>query len=401
MRVTTNQIFFRSLNSVLSLQDDIHRSQLQVGTGRRVLKASDDPVASSQALNLSGRLNALDQYERNSGLATLRLAEQESAIDGAQNTLQRVRELVLQAKNRSMTTADRRFIAAEINERLNEMLNLANKRNASNEFIFAGTAVDTLPFTTDAAGAVQYNGNFNTRELEISEGRTVGEGLSGADVFMAVRNGNGTFVSSLGTANTGTGRVINDTVVDVTSFTTDSFRIVFTAPDTYDVVNDTAGTTVASAQPYTPGTAIPFNGISVAITGAPATGDAFLIGPSRHQSVFATIAKARDDMSVDLTTPELGAEFSFNMDRALSDIDLALDSLNSIRAQIGARQHALDAQSTINAEAGIQLETVKSRLLDIDMVEAISDLARQTQALEAAQQAFVKVQGLSLFNFIR
>lgn len=400
MRVTNNQMFFRSLNSVLSLQNDVQRYQLQVATGKRLQKPSDDPVGAAQSLNLGDRLAALKQYDRNAGIATLRLSEQEVAIESTQNSLQRVRELVLQAKNRAMTTADRQFIAAEVGERLKEILNLANNQNSSGEYIFAGTAVDTVPFTLDLAGNVTYQGNQNTRELEIAEGRTIGESISGAEAFMAVRNGNGTFVSNLGAANSGTGRVINESIVDITAFSTDSFRINFTAPTTYDLINVTTGVTLAAAQTYTAGAAISFNGISLAITGQPNTGDEFLVGPSQNQSVFATIAKVQRDMSRDLPTAEHAAEFAFNLDRALGDIDLALDSLNAVRAQIGARQHAIDSQTNVNAEVGVQLETVKSAIEDVDMVEAISHLARQTQVLEAAQQAFVRVQGLSLFNFL-
>ncbi len=400
MRVTNNQVFFRSLNSVLGLQSDVQKYQLQVATGKRLQKPSDDPVGSAQSLNLGDRLAALKQYDRNAGIANLRLSEQESAIESTQNTLQRVRELALQAKNRAMTTADRQFIAAEVGERLKEVLNLANKQNSSGEYIFGGTAVDTVPFTLDLAGNVTYQGNQNTRELEIADGRTIGESISGAEVFMAVRNGNGTFVSNLGAANSGTGRIINESIIDITAFSTDSFRINFTAANTYDLINVTTGATVAAAQPYTDGAAISFNGISLAVTGQPNVGDEFLVGPSQNQSVFATIAKVQRDMARDLPTGELAAEFAFNLDRALGDIDLALDSLNAVRAQIGARQHAIDSQTNVNAEVSVQLETVKSAIEDVDMVEAISHLARQTQVLEAAQQAFVRVQGLSLFNFL-
>ncbi len=401
MRITSNQIFFRSLNGVLNLQEDVQKYQLQVATGKRIQQAADDPVGAAQSLDLGNRLGALKQFDRNANLASLRLSEQESAIEGTQNTLQRVRELILQTKNRSLSVADRRFVAAEVGERLNEVFNLANKRNSSNEYIFAGTAADAIPFTTNAAGTVLYTGNQNVRELEIAEGRTIGEGLSGADVFMAIRNGNGTFVTNLGVANTGTGRVINGQVTDITAFTTDSLRVVFTAANTYDLINDTTGATVQSGQTYTDGAALAFNGVTVAITGVPAVGDEFLIGPSQNQSVFATIAKAKQDMSVDLVSPELSAKFSSNLDRALGDIDLAMDSLNSIRAQIGARQNAIESQTTTNTDVSVQLEAVKSHLEDVDMVAAISHLARQSQALEAAQQAFVRVQGLSLFNFLR
>ncbi|MGH8595939.1 MAG: flagellar hook-associated protein FlgL, partial [Gammaproteobacteria bacterium] len=284
MRVSNNQNFFRSLNGMLDIQREIQKFQLQIATGKRILKSADDPVAAAQSLQLSDSLAALEQYDRNANLATLRLSEQESGIAATQNVLQRVRELILQAKNGSLTTTDRRFIATEVGERLNEVLQIGNRKNASGEFIFAGTAVDTLPFASDASGSVVYAGNDIVRELEIADGRTVAEALAGSEIFMAVRNGNGIFVTGLGAGNTGTGRLINDSITNLAAFTTDRFHIAFTAANTYDVINDTSGATVLSAQPYIDGSAIAFNGISVAVTGAPNIGDTFTVGPSLNQS---------------------------------------------------------------------------------------------------------------------
>ena len=401
MRVSTNQLFSSSLSQVLGLQKDIQQYQLQIATGKRSATPADDPIGAAQSLNLDDRLVALKQFDRNANLANLRLSEQESAIESTQNSLQRVRELVLQAKNRSLTTADRRFVAVEVGERLNEVLNLSNKKNSSGEYIFAGTAVTTIPFTADATGTVLYNGNQIVRELGISDGRTISEGLSGADVFMRTRNGNGVFVANLGAGNTGTGRVINDAVVNNSAFTTDTFNLVFTAPNTYDLINSTTGTTVLAAQTYTDGATIPFNGVSIAITGRPAIGDQFQISPSQNQSIFATIGKVKADMSIELTSPKLSSDFNFNLDRALAEIDTSLDTLNSARAEIGGRQNAIDGQTRSNGDVKVQLETVKGQIEDTDLTSAISQLARHTQALEAAQQAFVRVQGLSLFNFLR
>jgi len=41
-----------------------------------------------------------------------------------------------------------------------------------------------------------------------------------------------------------------------------------------------------------------------------------------------------------------------------------------------------------------------SKLTDLDYNKAISDLTFQQTALQAAQQSFAKVSGLSLFNFL-
>lgn len=401
MRIATSTQFYRALNGMMDSQAQIARAQQQVGTGKRLLSAADDPAAAAQVQGLGERLGAIEQFQRNADLLELRLSDQETAVSSAVNLLQRVRELTVQGRNGSLSPADRGFIATEIGQRLEELKGLANTRNAAGEHIFAGTAVDTLPFTTDAGGNVVYNGNENVRSLAITEGRTMIEAHSGVEVFMAVRNGNGTFVMDVPTTNTGTGRLGNDTLVNPATYQPDDFRISFTAADTFDVINDTTGTTVLSAQPYVPGAAIAFNGLSVAVTGAPATGDEFLVGPSANQSVFATLGNVMSTLRSPPTTDAARARFNFDMDRGLADIDQALERMLEVQATIGAKGNALFAQRSINEDLSVQLEKARSDLEDVDPVRAISDLARHSQALEAAQQAFVKVQGLSLFNFLR
>jgi flagellar hook-associated protein 3 FlgL len=253
----------------------------------------------------------------------------------------------------------------------------------------------------NAAGAVVYQGNDTVRSLSIAEGRSMVEAHSGSEVFMAVRNGNGTFVTGLGAANTGSGRLSNETLVLPTAYVPHDFRISFTAADTFDVINDTTGATVLAAQAYTPGMSVSFNGLSVSLSGTPAIGDEFTVEPSANQPVFATLDALMDTLRQPLLDDAGRASFNFAMDRSLQDIDRALEGMLEVQAEIGAKGNALLAQRSINEDMSIQLSKAKSDLEDVDPVKAISDLARHSQALEAAQQAFVKVQGLSLFNFLR
>ena len=401
MRVSTSLEFSRSLNNLTNLRAGVDRYQQQVSTGKRLFAGADDPVAASQTLNLTERLTTLAQYDRNANLASLRLSDQEAAMESVESSLQRVRELVLQGRNRTLSVNDRRFINAEIRQRLEELVGVANTRNASGEYIFAGGAVTTKPFTATAGGGVSYNGDQTARQLPIAEGRTVAEGVSGVEAFMAIRNGNGTFVTALGGTNTGTGTLVNDTVVDPTSYVPNNFRIVFTAANTFDVINDTTATTVLSNQTYTDGAAISFNGSSVAITGTPAVGDTFLSSPSQNQSMFTTVNNLIAAMDTSTSTLAQSATLGFTLDRGLADLDQALDKISELRAAIGGRQNSIDSQLQTNSELNLQLTKAKSALEDADPVEAISNLARYSQALEAAQQAFVKVQNLSLFNFLR
>jgi len=340
------------------------------------------------------------QFTRNANLADLRLSDQETAMSSATNLLQRTRELILKSKNAGLSSEDRRFIAAEIRQRLDELVQIGNTRNASGEYLFGGTAVDTVPFTINASGAVVFNGNENVRRLSIAEGRSLAEGFSGAEVFMGVRNGNGSFVMDVTSTNTGTGRLTNDTLLSAGAYVPHDFRIQFTAADTFDVIDDSTGATVLLAQPYTAGNAITFNGLSVAVKGEPAAGDSFTVAPSGNQSLFATVLNAISAMEMTPSSPALATLQSFDLDRALSDIDQGLSRLTALRASVGARQNTIESQISTNEDLKMQLKTVKSHLEDADPIEAISELARQSQALEAAQQAFVRVQSLSLFNYL-
>ena len=77
-----------------------------------------------------------------------------------------------------------------------------------------------------------------------------------------------------------------------------------------------------------------------------------------------------------------------------------MDRFREVQAVIGARRNTIESQKEANADLTLQLQTVQSQLEDADLVEAVSLLARESNALQAAQAAFVRVQGLSLFNFL-
>lgn len=86
---------------------------------------------------------------------------------------------------------------------------------------------------------------------------------------------------------------------------------------------------------------------------------------------------------------------------ALSDIDTALTGLLGTRAKVGARMNAIDDQKNANDAFELAVSKVRSSLEDLDYAEAISRFNQQLTALQASQQSFMKIQDLSLFNFLR
>jgi flagellar hook-associated protein 3 FlgL len=105
--------------------------------------------------------------------------------------------------------------------------------------------------------------------------------------------------------------------------------------------------------------------------------------------VFSTLYKLASDLEADAPDPA-----------SLDQIDAAMGHLLGFRATTGARLNALDSQKGINGALLDQLESTRSTIEDLDYAEAASRLSQQSITLQAAQQAFVKVQNLNLFNFL-
>lgn len=94
------------------------------------------------------------------------------------------------------------------------------------------------------------------------------------------------------------------------------------------------------------------------------------------------------------------AAFSTAMGVGLTDMDSALSHTSQMRASIGARMNTIDNQESINGDFKLHLQTVMSETQDLDYAEAISRFNLQLTSLQAAQQAYLRVQQLSLFNLL-
>ncbi|HAS86110.1 MAG TPA: hypothetical protein DCS31_04845 [Candidatus Competibacteraceae bacterium] len=85
---------------------------------------------------------------------------------------------------------------------------------------------------------------------------------------------------------------------------------------------------------------------------------------------------------------------------ALSEIDSGLNNLNGVQAKVGVRLQALESQAFANSDFSLHLQQTISEVGDLDYAEAITQLSRETLGLQVAQQSFMRVQNLSLFNYM-
>ena len=403
MRVSTNTIYGNGTGQMLRQQDALFRIQQQLSAGKSILTPSDDPIASVQALAITQSASINDQYSVNRNNAKSSLALEESVLKQVTEVLHGVYESAVQAGSGALTDADRKSIAIELRGQLESLVGLANNTDESGQFLFSGYQANTKPFVQTDLN-VQYQGDQGQRLNQVGPTRQLVVGDPGSDVFEAIKNGNGVFTTTADSQNTGTGVIDIGSVVNPADLTGSDYEINFTVTagvTTYDIVDATTGTTISSANPYVENSSISFDGMQVSIKGNPADGDKFEIAPSTNQSIFKTVG----DLISTLESPTGGqsggeTRLANDLSTALRNISNGLDHILLKQSSIGSRMDEISTLEDVGSDQKIQYRQQLSQLQDVDYAQSISDFQRQQLYLQAAQQSYIKISGLTLFNFL-
>ncbi len=165
-------------------QVKMSKTQMQLSSGLNILTPSDDPAAAVRTLSLQETIDKTAQYQDNIGMVRSRLSIEEGGLDTAENIMFRAKELTVQALNDTLTLQDRVAIKSEIDQLLQEMVGVANTKNANGEYIFSGDLSTTPAVAWDAeVGSYVYQGGINQRVLDIAPERRVADGDLGSNVF--------------------------------------------------------------------------------------------------------------------------------------------------------------------------------------------------------------------------
>ncbi len=401
MRITQSLLRDAWLRALNDTQSQLLRTQDQVSTGKKFSRPAEDPVGAVQVLNLQRALSESGQYSRNADLLTNRLGVEETALTSVGDVMQRLRELAVEANNATQSGETRGDIASEVRQALDNLVQLANTRDGGDNYLFAGYSTQTQPFSRSGS-AVTYAGDQGQRQLQIGANRKVADSDSGAAVFQAIPNGNGVFTVQSGAANTGSGVLGQRTLTDPSQYDGGSYAINFTSTTTYEV-RDSASALVASGV-YAPDQlsvqSIVFRGIQFEITGAPAAGDSFQLAASRNQDLFATVQNFITALESGGTSAAAQASIHNQIGNFLADIDRSITHVIDVRAEIGSRLNAVEAQKSVNADVDLHGKSLLSDLQDVDYAEALSRLNQQLTGLQASEKAFALTQRLSLFNYL-
>ena len=380
------------LRNLANRQQSLDQAQHQVATGKRVLKASDDPSAAAQAERAIMRIERIKSEQRVMDLQRSNLTLAEATLGESISALQRVRELVITAGNSSLDAIQRESVANEIASLRKSLLGYANRQDANGLPLFGGLGSIEAPFVETNSG-VDYQGLPG--QLSSSE-VSVPAVLDGQRIWMFVPVRDGVFDASF-SVNSGGLSSTAPQIADLSKLVDRSYTIEF-SETTYSVIPSVS---MGADDPlplidveFVSDGAITFDGLSLQVRGNPEEGDTLVVNPTL--SIFQSI----DNVVAALNGASSGLQVFQGINQALASIDSGLYQLQAARSQSGELLNTADRNESTQDGLELQLEESRSRAEDLDMAQGITKLQSQQLAYEIALKSYAKNQNLSLFNYL-
>lgn len=186
MKISTSQMFDNSVTQMNRQQAKVAEMQAKLASGKQLINASDDSEKSNVIQRLKSAMSRNDMYEKTLDRADNRLAAEESALISAENILQRIRQLAVSGNTDTLSISEKEIIAGEINSLSEELLSLANTKDANGNYVFAGSSVDSEAFAFDDNGVIVYQGDKTQTSVDVSDQRSLVLNRPGDEVFISV-----------------------------------------------------------------------------------------------------------------------------------------------------------------------------------------------------------------------
>ncbi len=181
MRVTQTMLAHNSLRHLNQSYTRLGELQDQLSTGKKITRASQDPVVAMNGMRYRTQVMEVEQFKRNLSEVYNWMEATDSALDKAAQVLHRVRELVQQAANDTYEENQRDSIAKEVGQLIEEMATIANTKS-NNKYIFNGTNTTEKPVSIDGDDITVSENDTNV-EIELLKGVYIPVNSNPTNVF--------------------------------------------------------------------------------------------------------------------------------------------------------------------------------------------------------------------------
>jgi flagellar hook-associated protein 3 FlgL len=411
LRVSSNMMGDNLINISKRNTEKMLKLQNSVATGLKHRIPRENPIGVNHSITYDRVLFELEQFEKNVDDGKSRLNVADTALAGATDLLQRVRELGVQGANGIYTQKDRANIATEIDQLLNELVTIANTQykgramfggNDTLENPFKATSTYSKYAGREILQRVEYIGDMGPQNREISRGNILSINVPGNEIFWAES-------SSLFSCVNATNYVVPaDARVRINGVT-----INFKAGDNIEMIvgriNDAPVPVRASVNRMNGGIILETSSARDIwiedIEGSTVMQDIGLISgknPPQNLSpaarrfggtIFDMVMRIRDSLYMD-DAEDTGS-------RALGGIDLAIENIIKYRTELGAKANRLDMVKARLIQDRTDMEDIISKNEDVDLADAITRLRMLEMVHRSALGVTARVIQPSLLDFLR
>ena len=149
-RVATANMYDNSIRNIGGRQSSLAEQSEKLTAGKRVLRASDDPVAAAQAERAITRMERIKVEQSALSLQRNAMAVGESTLGDAVGLLQEMRALFVSAGNGANSAKEMQIIAGQLQTLREELLSVSNRTNTSGVPLLSALGSAITPFVNSA-----------------------------------------------------------------------------------------------------------------------------------------------------------------------------------------------------------------------------------------------------------
>ncbi len=412
-RVSTNTSNDNGVFHLRNREYSMDKVQAQISTGKKYRLPRENPVDVTQAMTFHSKIYKTDQLLSNINDLQSERNLAENKMSSMIEMLHRARELAIQGANGTYTADDRRDMAIEINELLKNTILDANSKY-KDSFIFSGYKKFTKPFEAIEGAVkgvnnamiteVKYMGDNGDRLREIDFNEYASSTKPGSEVYWADQF---QIYSKVSTADF---RLDKDSTVMI-----DNVKIGLNAGDNiYAIVDkiNKAPTAVKASLDVVTGamvlkSTVPhkielsdieggelFQNLGILERGRPT-------GPDNYSQDAQVFGGSIFDVFIGLRDALLQNNMEDSGGRFLGSIENAITGVTFQLANTGALDNRLQYLSKRLDEDKYTYTENLSKIEDVDMAEALTDLSTLDFAHKAALSSLSKITKTTLMDFLR
>lgn len=419
MQISTSEFLLGSLPDLLAQQSTVNQLNREIASGQTMLDATSDPAGAAAALQTAGQIQHLTYDASNAQAGALSIQTALGALQQVSTVIDQLNQIALTGASANTSSDTRSALVIEAQNALQQLIQLGNTQDANGNYIFAGSKADAAAFVVGADGRVAFVGDAATNAIEIAPGVAASVTASGQGIFTDLPAGDNGVAIAAGTGNSGgataqVAAVTNLAQVAAAAAAGTQYSLAFTSAGAgggldYTVASGAgpagsagfaASSGVVASGSFTAGADLQFAGLDIAISGTPTAGDSFTLQPGATTSLFQTAQQLIAGLQSPSQAQPGGDVGQQQIQSAIGELAAGQTAVLTAEATLGAGQSQIQTVQDQDQSQAAQAQTQLSNLQSANLPQVIANYSAGVTALQAAEEAFARIQNLTLFAVI-